>query len=181
MRQGIGLTDELRLGWLNKLRELMVGWHHAGKSGVLACSALKPSYRHLLNSNLSFFRQTTADNKNNSSNTGSGEEELLNLNITFVMLDCERVDIEERLRKRVNHEYIQSGAGIIDSQFKSLERPSNNELVSSSDDGSVHYQVYKEQSDRLDSFHHLFLLKITPTVSKETLVSNISGIIVGSV
>jgi len=48
MSQGIPLTDEDRLPWLQSIREAMQQWQTQGKSVVVACSALKRSYRGLL-------------------------------------------------------------------------------------------------------------------------------------
>ena len=48
MSQGIPLTDEDRLPWLQSIRDAMLQWQAKGKSVVIACSALKRSYRDLL-------------------------------------------------------------------------------------------------------------------------------------
>ena len=48
MHSGIPLTDEDRIPWLNSLHDVLIGWHRAGVSGVLTCSALKQSYRDIL-------------------------------------------------------------------------------------------------------------------------------------
>ena len=45
MRQGIALDDADREPWLRSLHEAMEGWGAEHKSMVLACSALKRSYR----------------------------------------------------------------------------------------------------------------------------------------
>ncbi len=45
---GLPLTDEDRLPWLNSLSEIINKWLADGKNGVLACSALKESYREIL-------------------------------------------------------------------------------------------------------------------------------------
>ncbi|WP_172562270.1 gluconokinase [Vibrio furnissii] len=47
MRQGIPLTDDDRLGWLQTLNRLFI--EQAG--AVIACSALKPEYRDILRAN----------------------------------------------------------------------------------------------------------------------------------
>ncbi|MBV8113561.1 MAG: gluconokinase, partial [Silvibacterium sp.] len=52
MHAGIPLTDEDRLPWLNRLHDVLIGWQKSGLSGVLACSALKQSYRDILEKNL---------------------------------------------------------------------------------------------------------------------------------
>lgn len=48
MRRGIALTDEDRKPWLEALRQVIVASLRDGKSLVLACSALKASYRDIL-------------------------------------------------------------------------------------------------------------------------------------
>lgn len=48
MHSGVPLTDEDRIPWLTRLHDVMLGWHLAGVSGVLTCSALKQSYRDIL-------------------------------------------------------------------------------------------------------------------------------------
>ena len=45
MRKGIPLTDADRAPWLQALRKKIVGWLDAAQNVVLACSALKESYR----------------------------------------------------------------------------------------------------------------------------------------
>jgi gluconokinase len=48
MRRGIALDDEDRYPWLDVLAALIEQMNKGGKNGVLACSALKASYRTLL-------------------------------------------------------------------------------------------------------------------------------------
>ncbi len=48
MWRGIGLSDEDRLPWLESIRDAMLQWQTQGRDVVLACSALKRSYRELL-------------------------------------------------------------------------------------------------------------------------------------
>src|ERR1700747_2156509 len=48
MSRGIPLHDEDRIPWLHAIRDAMLRWHTQGKNVVLACSALKQSYRELL-------------------------------------------------------------------------------------------------------------------------------------
>jgi gluconokinase len=45
VRQGIALTDADRAPWLAAVRSAIVRWNAAGDNVVLACSALKRSYR----------------------------------------------------------------------------------------------------------------------------------------
>jgi gluconokinase len=48
MHAGVPLTDEDRAPWLQKLHDQIATWLHNGTSGILACSALKESYRKAL-------------------------------------------------------------------------------------------------------------------------------------
>ena len=48
MHNGIPLTDADREPWLQTLHRLLQSWQAAGVSGVLACSALKETYRQVL-------------------------------------------------------------------------------------------------------------------------------------
>lgn len=48
MSRGIPLTDEDRIPWLKSIQEKMLQWQAQGKNVVLACSALKRSYREML-------------------------------------------------------------------------------------------------------------------------------------
>jgi len=45
MKHGIPLTDADRMPWLEALRDKIVQWHSESRNVVLACSALKQSYR----------------------------------------------------------------------------------------------------------------------------------------
>ncbi len=96
MGAGIPLTDEDREPWLKTLNGLLRGWLQEGRSGVLACSALKASYRDNL-----------------AAGMPEGE-------VSFVFLDGSKEMIAERLAAR-HHEYMTSK--LLDSQFDTLERP----------------------------------------------------------
>ena len=48
MRQGVPLTDRERLPWLEALRDAIGDLHRSGVDSVVACSALRRSYRELL-------------------------------------------------------------------------------------------------------------------------------------
>ncbi len=48
MRRGIALNDADRRPWLEALRAVIDAWRGEGSGGVLACSALKKTYRDLL-------------------------------------------------------------------------------------------------------------------------------------
>lgn len=48
MTAGVPLTDEDRFPWLQKIRDAIVEHVGSGRSAIVACSALKRSYRELL-------------------------------------------------------------------------------------------------------------------------------------
>ncbi len=93
MHKGIPLTDADRLPWLAAMREQIAKWVALKQNVVLACSALKQSYRQLL---------------------WDGPE------VKFVYLKGTYQLIAERLRARKGHfadEHILAG------QFADLEEP----------------------------------------------------------
>ncbi len=96
MHAGIPLTDDDRWPWLHILNGLLL--KHQGKGCVLACSALKQTYRDVLLQ-------------------GIAPEEL-----DFVLLAGSRQMIAGRMAHR-NHEFM--NAGLLDSQFATLEEPAD--------------------------------------------------------
>jgi gluconokinase len=93
MRQGIPLADADRAPWLQALRNAISGWIAGDKNFVLACSALKRSYREELQ---------------------AGPE------VKFVYLKGSRELIAKRLRARHGHFATEE---ILDGQFRDLEEP----------------------------------------------------------
>ncbi len=94
MATGIPLTDEDRAPWLARLRELISETLARGEDAVLACSALKQSYRE----------QLTVDPAR----------------VRWVYLWAPREVIAGRLAGRVGHFMPVS---LLDSQFQVLEVP----------------------------------------------------------
>ena len=99
MRHGIPLTDADREPWLESLRALIVAWMTAGKDAVLACSALKQTYRERLT---------------------AGAPVLL------VYLKADRELLRERLLLRRGH-YMKEG--MLESQIVTLQEPQNAVVV----------------------------------------------------
>jgi MFS transporter, ACS family, tartrate transporter len=95
MRRGIPLTDADRLPWIETLRKELRKQNAAGKSVVLACSALKEQYRRRLS-------------------TG--------LDVRLVYLKGTRELIRDRLRARQGHF---AGEAILEDQFATLEQPND--------------------------------------------------------
>src|ERR1700676_3800203 len=95
MHKGIPLTDADRLPWLAAMHEQIAKWVALKQSAVLACSALKQSYRQLL---------------------WDGPE------VKFVYLKGSYVLIAERLRARKGHFADEQ---ILGGQFADLEEPTD--------------------------------------------------------
>jgi gluconokinase len=98
MHAGMPLSDEDRTPWLASLHEVLLGWQRNGKSGVMACSALKQAYRDMLAKGL------------------SGPE------LRFVLLEVPKAVLAARLALRKGH-YM--SPALLDSQLATLETPSD--------------------------------------------------------
>jgi gluconokinase len=99
MRLGIPLGDADRVPWLNSLRRALEQWLAEHRSVVLACSALKKSYR---------------------------EQLLVGSEVKFVYLKGSYDLIYERLRLRHGHFARET---ILADQFADLEEPDNTTTV----------------------------------------------------
>ena len=95
MSLGIALTDADRAGWLITLKELIAENVQQNISAVLACSALKHSYRNTLKEDQQ---------------------------VKFIYLKGTYEQIKIRLNNRTGHFM---SAGMLDSQFDTLEEPQN--------------------------------------------------------
>ncbi|NBC25568.1 MAG: AAA family ATPase [Bacteroidetes bacterium] len=100
MRSGEPLNDRDRLPWLETVAGQIEEMDRGG-GGVLACSALKQTYREIL--------------------------QRADAPVTFVYLKGERDLIARRLAEREGH-YMP--AELLDSQFRALEEPANALTVS---------------------------------------------------
>jgi carbohydrate kinase (thermoresistant glucokinase family) len=94
MARNIPLTDADRWPWLRRMARQIARWRREGLDVVLACSALKLSYRHLL--------------------TGG------QLDVRLVYLRGDREIIRERLQMRRGHFML---PGLLESQLTTLEPP----------------------------------------------------------
>lgn len=93
---GIALTDEDRAGWLEALNREVRARQDRGVSAVLACSALKQTYRDTLQRGLDTFR--------------------------WIYLRGERSVILQRMEERKDHFMPPS---LVDSQLETLEEPTS--------------------------------------------------------
>jgi gluconokinase len=99
MRTGIPLTDADRAPWLETLRALITRWIAAGKNGVLACSALKRTYRENLQ---------------------------LSPEVKFVYLKGSPSLLHQRLHSRLGHFMTEQ---MLASQLAALEEPEHAVIV----------------------------------------------------
>jgi gluconokinase len=93
MARGLPLDDEDRAPWLKSLRDIIRSCLARGENAVLACSALKRSYREYL---------------------------LIDENVELVYLKGDYELIEDRLENRRGH-FMKPE--MLDSQFAALEEP----------------------------------------------------------
>lgn len=96
MHAGVPLTDADRWPWLAAIRRAIEDCLLAGRSAVVACSALKATYREALGGGLAGVR--------------------------FVLLDGPRQLLAERLHARTDHFM---NPALLDSQIATLERPAD--------------------------------------------------------
>jgi gluconokinase len=104
MSQGIALTDDDRRPWLAALRALIERCLEKKENAVLACSALKQSYRRVL----------------------QGEDEA---EVVFVYLEAPPRVLAERLEHRAGH---YAKRDLLPSQLATLEEPKNAVTVDAS-------------------------------------------------
>ncbi|MFM5900220.1 MAG: gluconokinase [Dolichospermum sp.] len=93
MQMGISLNDDDRMPWLEDLQVAIRNWLQENKNVVLACSALKTSYRQML---------------------------IIDSRIQLVYLQGSFDVIENRLKARTNHFMTEK---LLRSQFSDLEEP----------------------------------------------------------
>lgn len=96
MRGGVALSDADRLPWLERLRELISNCLERNQNAVLACSALKWSYRRTL----------------------SGDDP----RVRFVYLQATPELLARRLEQRTGHFFTRP---LLDSQLSALEAPAD--------------------------------------------------------
>ena len=167
MSKGIGLNDEQRLPWLQAIHNSLKAWKQHELSGVLACSALKQKYRCLLNSNINYL-------------TPSQTETQIDLGVVFVILNCDKSLIEERLSKRTDHEIVKDSR-ILDSQFDALELPDPANSIWHDENGSYLCKEPIESPSYLPSsienqhnrFYYVFVLKVNRNSSVQNIVDYI--------
>jgi gluconokinase len=101
MHAGVALTEEDRKPWIQSLNNAIRGWFAEKRDVVLACSALRESYRNALRAGIS----------DPSS-------------VRFVYLKGTYEEIDRRLKLRSEHFMPES---LLKSQFAALEEPDSSE------------------------------------------------------
>lgn len=159
MKQGISLNDTNRLPWLLRCRDVLVNWYGEKKDGVLSCSALKGRYRDLLNSNINY--------------EGSKTKDEVDLNLLFVLLNCDQDSIEKRLISRTDHPILKDSR-ILKSQFETLEFPEENQVLAEMPFGDL--SIVK--SNENDSYYHFYNVNlINKIISPEEIVEDLKQVI----
>ncbi len=100
MESGAPLEDSDRVPWLLQLREVITGYLSRGRNLVMACSALKKSYREVL----------------------SREDR----RVKFIYLKGDYETVASRLQDREGHFMPPE---LLRSQFESLEEPLDDEVI----------------------------------------------------
>ena len=93
MHRGIPLTDEDRLPWLSLIHEELAGRASKGENAVLACSALRQSYREIL---------------------------CTGLEVTIIYLRATAKQLHQHFAARSHHF---AGENLVPSQLATLEEP----------------------------------------------------------
>lgn len=93
VKRGIALKDADRMPWLKSLNQLLLKQIKQEKRVILACSALKHSYRQVLSANVL---------------------------LSFVYLKIDKSTAIKRLKARKGHFF---NSDLIDSQFEALQEP----------------------------------------------------------
>ncbi|CAN5468110.1 gluconokinase [soil metagenome] len=98
MRSGTPLNDEDRKGWLESLHNLIIDLQAKSENAVLACSALKRSYREYL---------------------------FVNMDVKGVLLQADFSTIANRMGGRSEHFM---NPALLQSQFDTLELPDDEQI-----------------------------------------------------
>jgi len=119
MRREVPLTDEDRWPWLERLRELITRCLAAGENAVLACSALKETYRGYL--------RVSSD-------------------VKLVFLRGDYALVAKQLRRRRGHFM---NPALLQSQFADLEEPQPAEAVLTIELGRTPHELVEEIKTKL--------------------------------
>ena len=123
MAKGIPLDDQDRMSWLNQLRDLL---SHAQNPTILACSALKKSYREIL-----------CDHSHDT---------------IFIHLSGSRQVLKDRLTARRDHFFNPS---LLDDQLATLEPLDEDELGFSINIEQKWEKIIAEIETKLNDDHSL--------------------------
>src|SRR5690606_19517204 len=123
MAQGLPLTDELRLPWVDRIRSHLAICYEAKQLCVLAFSGLRRAHRLRL-------RETPYPT-------------------LFIFLDAKPQSIQSRILHRENHFM---NPNLVESQFEALERPHQESDIIRLDADVNGDQVFHQSMDILDRY-----------------------------
>lgn len=123
MAEGIPLTDDLRLPWVDRIREHLDACYRANQSCVLAFSGLRRAHRLRL-------------------------RQILYQPI-FIFLDATPSSIQTRVRNRENHFM---NPRLVESQFEALERPFQESDIIPLNADANGQQVFEQSIKLLDRY-----------------------------
>jgi gluconokinase len=121
MASGLALTDTDREPWLNSLASAISQWQKEEQGAVLACSALKDSYRKRLNAGHAPI--TTPEHAHQDNTHEHPQEHPRSSGASkLVYLKASYEEIYRRMEQRQNH-FMK--ADMLKSQFNTLEEPTD--------------------------------------------------------
>lgn len=120
MKRGIPLTDDDRAGWLEILAQRITEKQRQGRDMVLACSALKQTYRDVLGINQK--------------------------DVVSVYLKGSRSILEERLASR-SHQYMNND--LLTSQLQTMEEPVGGVIVDIGDSPDKLVETIIQKLDKI--------------------------------
>ncbi|XP_022107669.1 probable gluconokinase isoform X2 [Acanthaster planci] len=125
---GRHLAKTDRHGWLLTLHHILKSWRINHQGGVLACSALKRSYREILcTGQMEAVRQKCSVRHDSSFSPEMPTKKRAFMDsITFVHLKGDREVISSRMSGRDSHFMP---VALLDSQFETLEEPAPEEGI----------------------------------------------------
>ncbi|KAH3858093.1 probable gluconokinase [Dreissena polymorpha] len=119
MSQGLPLTDEDRMPWLNAIYQHLNSLKLSSQSGIVTCSALKKQYRNILRNGATYDRpKTSAENSTSEVQNVCDHVEEGGLDLVFIHLAGEESVLRSRLEGRQGHFMPQT---LLRSQLDTLE------------------------------------------------------------
>jgi gluconate kinase len=159
----------IKLNRLKSLHEILLKWHETNEDGVLACSALKEKYRFLLNTGKDY------------QNPDDTNVPIVNLNITFILINYAKSFLIDRLRNRVGHAIIKEST-FLDSQFAALELPKKISSIWSDQECYLCIEEFElgcdKNAEKIRKYSHkIFILNFNQAVTINDSFNKIKSLI----